>query len=167
MNPTYRTIGDHSEAIEIDYDPSRITYEDLLEVFWSAHDPTRRNWSRQYRSAIFTHNEEQRTIAVESKVRQAGRRGGKIRTAIEPLSRFYAAEDYHQKHTLRQYKDVMTELKEIFPSSRELRDSTTAARLNGYLASYGSLEDFEREEPHLALTPVLAGMMRDILKERR
>ena len=167
MKPTYRTIGDHSETIQIDYDPSRITYEDLLEVFWSAHDPTRRNWSRQYRSDIFTHDEEQRAIAAESKARQGRRRGGKIRTAIEPFGRFTMAEDYHQKYTLRQYPEIMTELETLYPSFPGLRDSTAAARLNGYLSSYGSLEEFEREEPRLTLTPVLAGTIRDLLKERR
>ena len=63
-NPTYRTLGDHTESIEVDYDPGIISYADLLKVFWRSHDPGSRSWSRQYIAAIFYHNEEQKKQAA-------------------------------------------------------------------------------------------------------
>ena len=54
-NPTYRALGDHAETIQVDYDPTQISYEELLEAFWTSHSPTSRPWSRQYASIIFYH----------------------------------------------------------------------------------------------------------------
>ena len=66
-DPTYRSIGDHSETIQIDYDPARTSYKKLLFIFWQSHDPTHHAWSRQYMSAIFYQNEEQRKLALETR----------------------------------------------------------------------------------------------------
>ena len=96
-NPTYHALGDHSETVQMDFDPSQIAYERLLESFWQAHDPTSRSWSRQYRTALFFHNEEQKNLAMESRDREAARTHSKIQTEILPASEFYPAEDYHQK----------------------------------------------------------------------
>lgn len=94
----------HAEAIEITYDPKRISYGQLLKVFFAAaHDPTQLNkqgpdWGRQYRSAIFYTTEEQRAVA-EAYIKQldeAGVFGKKIVTTVEKLDKFYPAEDYHQ-----------------------------------------------------------------------
>lgn len=57
-NPTYYSLGDHSETIQIDYDPTQISYGQLLEVFWNSHNPTYEPWSRQYMSIIFYHSED-------------------------------------------------------------------------------------------------------------
>jgi len=138
-NPTYRTLGDRTESIEVDYDPSIISYADLLNVFWHAHDPGSRSWSRQYKSAIFYHNAEQKKLALESMKREEERTHGKIYTEILPVSRFYRAEDYHQKYYLRQRPELIRELKAIYPSNEDFQDSTVAARLNGYLAVKGPL----------------------------
>ena len=135
-NPTYRALGDHAESIEIYYDPSVISYRDLLEIFWKSHDPSARPWSRQYMSAIFTHNEEQKKLAVES-MEQQERTRGKIYTEIVPAARFYPAEDYHQKYYLRQRPELVNELGRIYPNETFV-DSTAAARVNGFLAGYGS-----------------------------
>ncbi len=136
-NPTYHGLGDHSEAVEIEYDPSVVSYTDLLEVFWKSHDPGSRPWSRQYRSAIFYHDEEQKRLALESMKAQEAR-VGKIYTEILPAGTFYRAEDYHQKYYLRQRPDLLGELRKIYPGDRGLVDSTAAARVNGYLAGNGS-----------------------------
>jgi methionine-S-sulfoxide reductase len=108
-NPSYHNLGDHSESVQIDFDPSRISYRELLAIFWESHDPTRNSWSRQYRAAIFYHNDEQRIVALETRDKLALETRdklaletrGEIATAIEPYSGFYIAEDYHQKHSLR------------------------------------------------------------------
>jgi peptide-methionine (S)-S-oxide reductase len=137
VNPTYHALGDHSEAVEIDFDPSVISYSELLEIFWRSHDPGSRSWSRQYRAAIFYHDEEQKRLALESMKTQEARTG-KVYTEVLPAATFYRAEDYHQKYYLRQRPDLLRELEGIYPRGNDLVDSTAAARANGYLAGNGS-----------------------------
>jgi len=85
----------------VDFDPSVISYGKLLDVFWASHDPLERPWRRQYMSAIFPHDDEQKNLAIRTRSREAARRNGKIHTEILPASRFYLAEAYHQKYALR------------------------------------------------------------------
>jgi len=66
-NPTYHSLGDHSETIEIEFDPKKISYKELLDIFWESHEPTVRSFSRQYASFIFFHSEEQKKLAQETK----------------------------------------------------------------------------------------------------
>jgi len=142
-NPTYHHLGDHTETVEMDFDPRIISYEDLLNVFWKNHDPHGRPWSRQYMSAIFYHNEEQKKLAMESLERERSTKGAVVYTEILPASGFYSAEDYHQKYYLRQRKGIVGALKGAFPSEDGFIASTAAARLNGYFAGYLSLADLE------------------------
>lgn len=104
-NPTYKTYADqgHIEAVQITYDPNTITYKELLEVFWRQIDPTDPDGQfvdrgKQYRSAIFYHNQEQKNLAEQSKqeLQASGRFKKPIVTEILPASPFYKAEDYHQ-----------------------------------------------------------------------
>lgn len=107
VNPTYeevcsKTTG-HAECIEIVYDPTVISYDELLEVFWKVHDPTTPNQQGadvgpQYRSVIFYHNDEQKEKAERYKAAldTSGAFSAPIVTAIEPFKNFYVAEDYHQ-----------------------------------------------------------------------
>lgn len=108
-NPTYEEVctdtTGHAEAVQVDYDPNEITYDELLKVFWSNHDPTSLNRQgpdvgNQYRSAIFFHNEEQLQIAQKSKeeLEKSGKFHKPIVTEIIPAPEFYKAEDYHQKY---------------------------------------------------------------------
>jgi peptide-methionine (S)-S-oxide reductase len=108
-NPTYQDVctgrTGHAEVVEVTYDPSRVTYESLLDVFWSSHDPTTLNrqgpdHGTQYRSAIFYHTEGQKQAAVASKERwnKSGRFSSPIVTEITPASPFYRAEEYHQRY---------------------------------------------------------------------
>jgi peptide-methionine (S)-S-oxide reductase len=108
-NPTYEEVctdtTGHAEAVQVDYDPNEITYDELLKVFWSNHDPTSLNRQgpdvgNQYRSAIFFHNEEQLQIAQKSKeeLEKSGKFHKPIVTEIVPAPEFYKAEDYHQKY---------------------------------------------------------------------
>ena len=151
-DPTYHSLGDHSETIQIDYDPTRITYRELLSVFWQSHDPTSRAWSRQYMSAIFYHNEAQRELAYETRALEEKKRNKKIQTEILPLSNFYLAEDYHQKYQLRGQRDLMREFKAMYPREVDFVNSTAAARVNGYLGGYGSSEEIKATLEKLGLS---------------
>jgi peptide-methionine (S)-S-oxide reductase len=157
LNPTYHSLGDHTETLQIDYDPSQISYNNLLEIFWTSHNPTRRPWSRQYMSALFYHDDEQKALALETKARQeAGREGklfrGKIFTEILPAGRFYRAEDYHQKYLLQKTPELRQEYSAIYPNFTDLVNSTAAARVNGYVGGYGTLTTLEVEMDSLGLS---------------
>jgi peptide-methionine (S)-S-oxide reductase len=108
-NPTYRDVCSnrtgHAEVVEVDYDPERVSYEQLLQVFWDNHNPTTLNRQgpdigSQYRSAIFYHDAEQQAVATASKEKltQAGKFRKPIVTEIVPAQTFYVAEDYHQQY---------------------------------------------------------------------
>jgi methionine-S-sulfoxide reductase len=144
-NPTYHQLGDHTETLQIDYDPGRISYEKLLELFWSEHDPAGRAWSTQYKAAIFYHDDEQKRLAEETRERLAAKIKRPIRTEVIPYSRFYPAEAYHQKYYLRQNKRLLRELQRYYPQDAGLMNSTAAARVNGYLGRFGTVERLKDE----------------------
>jgi peptide-methionine (S)-S-oxide reductase len=108
-NPTYEEVctdkTGHAEAVEVEYDPDEISFEELLDVFWSNHNPTTLNRQGpdvgiQYRSSIFYHDEKQKEIAESSKESQekSGKYDKPIVTEIVPAPTFYKAEEYHQKY---------------------------------------------------------------------
>lgn len=142
-NPTYYNLGDHSETIQIDYDPTQISYDELLDVFWDSHDPTVPPFSQQYKSVIFYHNEAQKRLAIESKEQEEARLGRKIVTEIIPFSKFYLAEDYHQKYYLQQEPELMKDFNTIYPDTKDFISSTAVARVNGYVGGYGILETLQ------------------------
>jgi peptide-methionine (S)-S-oxide reductase len=152
-HPTYRSLGDHTETVEVDYDPTQISYGDLLKVFWASHHPGSSAWSRQYMNVIFYHNDEQKRQAEESKARVAAQTGSPVQTAILPATEFTLAEDYHQKYYLRQAAGIFRELSHYYPNTGDLVASRAAARLNGYVAGYGSPAQLREELPELGLSP--------------
>jgi peptide-methionine (S)-S-oxide reductase len=106
-NPTYEDVCSHTtghaEVVEVTYDPERVSYEELLRVFWDKHDPTqldRQGWDigDQYRSVVFFHDEEQRAAAEASKAHEQVSKSRAIVTQIVPAETFYPAEDYHQQY---------------------------------------------------------------------
>jgi peptide-methionine (S)-S-oxide reductase len=106
-NPTYEDVCSHTtghaEVVEVTYDPERVSYDELLDVFWRKHDPTqlnRQGWDigDQYRSVVFFHDGEQREAALRSKAREQSSLSAPIVTQIEPAETFYEAEDYHQQY---------------------------------------------------------------------
>ena len=106
-NPTYGDVCSgatgHAEVIEVEYDPSKVSYEELLELFWKEHDPTQLNRQgpdvgTQYRSVIFFVTPEQETAAHASKEKAQERFRKPIVTEIRPTSEFYRAEEYHQRY---------------------------------------------------------------------
>jgi len=109
-------------------------------------------------SIVFYHNVEQRQMADLSKEREEARLGRSIVTEITPFSGFYLAEDYHQKYYLRQYSDLVKELRTVYPDTGDFISSTAVARVNGYVGGYGTSETFEKELNSLGLSD--AGQMR-------
>ncbi len=108
-NPSYDQVGtgttNHAEVVQVIYDPSKVSFDELLEVFWKTHDPTTLNRQgndvgTQYRSVIFYHNEEQKQKAEHYKeeLDKSGAWNKPIVTKIEPFTKFYAAENYHQNY---------------------------------------------------------------------
>ncbi len=144
-HPTYHNLGNHSEVIQIDYDPGMLSYKELLDVFWDSHDPTSPPWSRQYRKAILYHDDKQKSIAVDSLELLASSIQERIRTDILPLTEFYLAEDYHQKHMLRGNRGLMEEFNTIYPSFKRLLSSTAVARVNGYLGGNGTCDMLKKD----------------------
>jgi peptide-methionine (S)-S-oxide reductase len=151
LNPTYHRLGDHTETVEMDFDPKVISFRELLDVFWRNHDPRGRAWSRQYRAAVFYHNEAQKREAEESLAREQSMTGGAIHTQILPLSTFYRAEDYHQKYYLRQRKGLAGVVRDDFRSEEDFVNATISARLNGYVGGYLGRVELEREMSGLGL----------------
>lgn len=166
-SPTYYSLGDHTETIQIDYDPRRIWYEKLLAIFWHAHEPTRQSWSRQYMTAIFYHNEEQKRLAEESLERLQAELRSAIVTRILPATEFYTAEAYHQKYALRQDNSLMSDFAQIYPSNKDFMNSTAAARVNGYVSGYGSASEIEANVDRLGLSPQASKRLLDMAKRRR
>ena len=158
-SPTYRSIGDHAETIQIDFDPKRIRYEQLLELFWTTHNPCRSAWSRQYMSAVFYHDEAQRE-AIESTRREFVKTPEEIQTEIVPLDSFWIAEDYHQKYRLRHEGALDDELHAIYPDEQDYVNSTAAARLNGFLDGYGTEQQLERDIDKLGLSETAQTLLR-------
>jgi peptide-methionine (S)-S-oxide reductase len=128
-----------------------ISYAELLDVFWQAHSPVAPAYLRQYASLILYHDEEQRRLAEESKRREEQRTGATIYTEIVALKTFYLAEDYHQKYELRGNPALLSAFAAIYPDPDDLRDSTAAARVNGYLAGHGTPADLEVDREGLGL----------------
>lgn len=162
-NPTYYNLGDHSETIQIDYDPTHVSYRELLDIFWESHDPAARPWSRQYMAAIFTHNDEQKRLALETRDREAAKRRGRIYTQVLSFAGFYLAEAYHQKYRLRHEPLLMKEFMAIYPDNEDFVDSTAAARVNGYVAGNGTCAALQRELNSLGLSPAGNKRLLDIV----
>ena len=121
-NPTYEDVCSHTtghaEVVQVTFDPERVSYDELLEVFWRKHDPTqlnRQGWDvgYNYRSVVFAEDEEQREAAVRSKEQEQARYRKPIVTQIEAAATFYPAEDYHQQYLEKRGRTTCTvELKQ-------------------------------------------------------
>lgn len=111
-NPTYEEVSSgrtgHAESVRIKYDPDKVSYQKLLDVFWSIHDPTTKNRQgadigSNYRSIIFYYTPEQKKLALESKetLDKSGKFKNPVVTEIVPAGKFWRAEEYHQKYYLK------------------------------------------------------------------
>lgn len=135
-NPSYEDMGNHTECVQIEYDPGVVSFGDILKVFWKNHDPTTRGFvSQQYASLVLVHTSEQLQLVKADIERLQNLTPKKIRTRVEVAKKFFLAEGYHQKFSLRNHPDLLPIL---FPNGIEWRtyiDSPMTSRINGLLAS--------------------------------
>ena len=170
INPTYHSLGNHTESLQIDFDPAQISYEQLLDIFWDSHNPTRGAWSAQYKAAVFAHNKVQTQLAEASKLRVASEKTGRwfnrnIKTEILPVETFYLAEDYHQKYLLQNSPRIWGDILEIYRDDMMgWVNSTAAARLNGYVGGYASVEQLAGEIDSLGLSPPAQEHLRQVVQ---
>ena len=126
-DPTYYSLGNHSEAIQIDYDPAVISYQTLLDVFWASHDPSGGSYTPQYEAAVFYGSPEQERLAVASRDHLI-EQGRTVYTRLRPLGEFYLAEDYHQKYALQNTPPYSREISRIYPDWREMTGNRVTPR---------------------------------------
>uniref|UniRef100_A0A8D8Y6A0 peptide-methionine (S)-S-oxide reductase n=1 Tax=Cacopsylla melanoneura TaxID=428564 RepID=A0A8D8Y6A0_9HEMI len=148
-NPTYRNIGDHTEVTQVDFDPTIISFDQILRLFWKHHDPTVQ-MKTQYRSMILYVDPEDKSVAEKSLESEQTRHKRPINTIIAPFKRFYDAEDYHQKYRLRQHTYLHSKLN--FKTEECYKTSHVASRLNGYVVGFGGVKQFEEEADKLGLS---------------
>lgn len=145
-NPTYRHMGDHTETVEIDFDPAVISYEEILREFWLNHYPNRGNYKgRQYISLLRYHGDRQKETIDRVKSEMAKKLGEPIETDIAAFGNFTPADEKHQKYYLKRYPNTLEQMQDLFPKPEHLIDSTFAARLNGFVKGYGKMQGLKNE----------------------
>ena len=136
-NPSYYDVCSdttgHAEAVEVEFDPEQVSYDQLLDLFWRSHDPTQGNRQgpdvgSQYRSAVFFHSPEQEEAAVASKARVQAQLPERVTTEVVPAGEFYEAEDYHQQYFEKQRPH------ELPRGARWPPGTTRRRRVDDYLA---------------------------------
>ncbi|MFD0673880.1 peptide-methionine (S)-S-oxide reductase MsrA [Cohnella sp. GCM10027633] len=144
--PMYRDMGDHSEVVEIDFDPAIVPLERLLETFWTNHNPVNINGykGRQYQSMLLYRDEEQEEAFHRVKDLMETSQGS-LATEIAPLRAFHLAEPRHQKYYVKRFPDAMAKLCKRYPDEEALHASTLTARLNGLAKGFTNLERIVRE----------------------
>jgi peptide-methionine (S)-S-oxide reductase len=128
--PTYHDLGDHSEAIQVEYDPTVVSFADLVDVAVANHDPRSQSRKRQYQSVLFFESERERG-AIETRLAEIP---VPVETRVEPLDTFHLAEDYHQKYNLRSDAARLAAFEDAGYDEAAIRDSPAAARLNAAVA---------------------------------
>ncbi|BBM86797.1 methionine sulfoxide reductase [Candidatus Uabimicrobium amorphum] len=141
-------MGDHIETLEVDYDSQVVSFADLLEVFWKSRRHDRPPYSRQYKSAIFPHTQEQSHIVQETQKAYKKKYQVSYVEVIEKFT-FYMAEDYHQKYWLQHTPFLLMLFYKVYKDDLmpTLFRSTVAARVNGYIRGYGKFSQIQAEFP--------------------
>ena len=134
-DPSYHALGDHTEVFQVDFDPGRTSYRALAERALDGHDPNRQVPKTQYQNVLFAATADQRET-LATLLEERGLKADAIGTRIERLDRFYLAEDYHQKHSLRGTPGLQSVFEELGYDDAELRESPAAAVLNGAAAGH-------------------------------
>ncbi|WP_336825214.1 peptide-methionine (S)-S-oxide reductase [Sporosarcina sp. USHLN248] len=146
ISPTYRNLGDHTETVEIDFDPDILSYEDVLRHFWRNHYPNRDEYKgRQYLSLLRYRSADQLKAIEHVKKEMEYEIGESIETDIAPFSNFTLAEERHQKYYVKRYPKALEQLQPLFPNPSMLVNSTFAARLNGFVKGFRSKESILTE----------------------
>jgi len=153
MNPTYHSLGNHTEAIQIDFAPEEIDFAAILDLIWTSHNPIGAARSSQYKSAIWFADDQQLTAINQSVEPLKKKYERDLTTEILPLETFFNAEDYHQKYVLQRHDSVLKQFKAYYPDFNDFVDSTAAARLNGFAYGCGSRTLFKQEQSTYGFTP--------------
>ena len=148
-DPGYQDLEDHTEAVNISYDPKIVTFQKLISLFWENHNP-RIPTQQQYKSIIFYHDEEQKIIAQNSLLLAQQNTSTEIHTEIHPSKAYYVAENYHQKYILQQHPWLIVALQ--IQTGDEFIRNHVCAKLNGYLAGYSELQEFDMVAEQLGLS---------------
>lgn len=161
MNPTYHSLGNHTEAIQIDFNPDEIDFAAILNLIWTSHNPISMARSSQYKSAIWYADDQQLATIKESVEPLVKKYDSELTTEILPLETFFGAEDYHQKYVLQRHDAVMKQFKAYYSNFNDFVDSTAAARLNGFAYGCGSRSLFEEEQSNYGFaSEMLASVFR-------
>ncbi|MDN7245033.1 peptide-methionine (S)-S-oxide reductase MsrA [Planococcus shenhongbingii] len=145
-NPAYRNMGDHTETVQIDFDPELIPFEEVLKQFWRNHYPNRDEYKgRQYISLLRFHSDAQAEAIERVKKEMEAELGEEIETEIASYTQFALAEERHQKYYLKRYPKALEQLEIFYPNPDLLIDSTFAARLNGFVKGFGTRESLKQE----------------------
>ncbi|MBS3786922.1 peptide-methionine (S)-S-oxide reductase MsrA [Candidatus Bipolaricaulota bacterium] len=158
-DPTYHDLGNHTESIQVDFNPEVVSYEELVDIFWNRHDPYSVSYNTQYANILFYHDDYQKNIAERTNRELNEESNQEVQTQVRPIEKFYPAEPYHQKYRLKQSSPFISVLNDIYPDSEDLRDSTAAARLNGFLAGHGTPDQVEELADKLGLTEDARGKL--------
>ena len=161
IKPTYYKLGDHTECVDVYYDPTITTYENIIKLFWKSHDPTIRT-SSQYRSIILSHNSAQAAFAADFLQAQKKEKQKEVNTKIDNFSTFYQAEDKHQKNQLRRHPALLP----CLGWEKSLASSYVATRLNGYLGGHTAMASFNKEWERLGLSKEIAAYVRKVIIKR-
>jgi peptide-methionine (S)-S-oxide reductase len=130
-DPTYHALGDHTEVVQVDVDPDRLSVSGVFERVFREHDPSRQVSKRQYQNVVLPAGEAQAT-AVSSVLAELGLSGEAVATRVEPLGSFTLAEPYHQKHALKGRPPLFGVFEELGYDDAAVRESPAAAKLAGY-----------------------------------
>ncbi|MBN2081375.1 peptide-methionine (S)-S-oxide reductase [bacterium] len=161
-DPTYHSLGDHTEAVQVDFDPTVVSYGDLLDVLFGMRNICVPSPNAQYLSAVFAMNETQRQEA-EAKLAEWGAKYSEpVRTPVLEASTFYLAENYHQKYMLKQFDELEQSFARHYTDARALTDSTAAARVNAFAYGYGTRAQLEQEIGEYGLTAEAEAKLREL-----
>ncbi len=134
-DPSYHSLGDHTEVLQVEFDPSVISTEEILQKVFTGHNPRHQTGKRQYHNVVLPATEKQAS-AVDAYLDGSDFDPETVETRIETLSKFYPAEDYHQKYNLRSKRWVMDAFEEAEYSDEQIRESPAAAKLNAHVSGH-------------------------------
>lgn len=167
-SPTYRQMGDHTETVEIDFDPAILRYEDVLRHFWRNHYPNRDQYKgRQYLSLLRCHGDEQLEVVERVKKEMEAELGERIETDIASFTDFTLAEERHQKYYLKRYPKALEQLKMLYPEPDLLLHSTFAARLSGFVKGFRNKDSLLEELAGWEIEPESQAVLIDLFKNMK
>ena len=150
----------------VEFDPEAVSYEQLLAVFWQSHRPHSQSYGQQYKNALWFHDNGQRKAAERTRNELRADSGQTVYTEILEARTFYPAEDYHQKYYVRKKPGVMRELLAYYQDEAGFIGSTVVARMNSYVAGYGTLDSLNAELSSYGLTPEGEALLTKLVESR-